>query len=154
MTLEIATQVLMAASALDHRVEPSTETIAMWAKCFEGKRVWPREAINAVADHYSKPNPFPPMPGDIIEFCRKQPVWSSREHLRFHLEYCAEDPLGGGIERATGIIPPPHQYPLDMRWSEEKALRTERLKKWIAENEDTLYGAALSRKTPPPALES
>lgn len=154
MTIEIATQALMAAAALDHRVDPSRETIAMWAKCFEGKRVWPREAINAVADHYSKPNPFPPMPGDIIEFCRKQPVWSSREHLRFHLDYCAEDPLGGGIERATGVEIPFHPYPMDLPWAEEKALRTERLKKWIAENEDVLYGAALSRKTPPPALES
>lgn len=151
--VEIATKVLAKAAIFDPRIQVTRETIIAWSECFGSHQVWPREALNAVTEHYSKSNPFPLMPGDIIEFCKAQPIWSSNEHARHFLVKWADHPMSTAIADQTGIQPPQPHIPDGLLWPEEKQLRIEALKKWIVDNEGPLVGAILSRQYNAPELE-
>ncbi len=104
----IAAKVLAKACIFDHRLDPAPQTITAWAEAFaDSRRVWTDEALKAVTNHYSQPNPFPIFPGDVIAYCREQPIWSSPEHAADTLgRLCRDHPHSPAIEEYTGERPP------------------------------------------------
>ncbi len=107
-SLAIATQVLSKARIVDPRMRlGTTDTesdaqIMAWAEIFDGEPVWPREALDAVAAHYRKGNAFPIMPGDVLAYCKTQPLTSSREHVSWWLDKWAQHPWSTVIEERIG----------------------------------------------------
>lgn len=106
--VDIATKVLIKARMIDYRMrlgstdEENAAQIAAWAEVFDGEPVWPREALDAVAAHYKKSNAFQIMPGDVLEFCKRQPVTSSPEHVSWFLDRWAQHPWSTAIEELVG----------------------------------------------------
>lgn len=151
---EVAKLVIKTATALDRRlVAPKSqvvESIGMWGEAFKGK-VWPTEGVEAVFDHYSKPNAFPIMPGDVISYCAKTEPWSSPEHAKAFLWDWAEQPYSHQIEDFTGVPEPvldtEHPDP-----SVRRSLASSLLKKWVSENEAELIEALIARKYRSPHL--
>ncbi|MGX7727571.1 hypothetical protein [Rhodococcus sp. 5G237] len=153
MSIEIATKVLMKARFLDKRIENSDGAILAWAECFQNENVWPLEASQAVAEHYKKENPFPIMPGDVIAYCKKQPVWSSNQHAWDFLQKWAEYPYATVIQEYTGIPWPEIDPPEGMTLQEERAWLKETRRKWVYENKGVLVGAILSQRHRPREIE-
>lgn len=149
MSIQIATKVLAKAALLDHRINPTTETVRAWAECFEGQKVWTIEALDSVRAHYSKQNPFPIMPGDVIAYCEKQPVWSSNEHAWWFLEKMSNYPYSDAIASYTGIRFPEIDPPAGQTLEQERAWLKETRRKWVHENRQTLIGAILSNRHNP-----
>lgn len=107
-SLAIATQVLVKARIVDTRMRlGTTETesdaqIMAWAEIFDGEPVWPKEALDAVAAHYKKSNAFPIMPGDVVDYCKRQPVTSSREHIEWVIDLHVNHPWSQTIQTLVG----------------------------------------------------
>lgn len=107
-SLAIATQVLSKARIVDPRMRlGTTDTesdaqIMAWAEIFDGEPVWPKEALDAVSAHYKKSNAFPIMPGDVLTYCKTQPLTSSREHVSWWLDKWAQHPWSTAIEEKVG----------------------------------------------------
>lgn len=144
--IEIAGTVLAKASLLDHRINPTKETIQAWAECFAGEDIWPREALDGVAAHYRKPNPFPLMPGDVLAYCGELPVWSSNEHASQFLGEWIEHPFADVIPTFTGIPWPEVSIPDDVPPTQEQFWLGESRRRWIRENRQRLIGAILSTR--------
>ena len=157
-TREVAKTVLKCAAGLDRRMVASDEqlknSIDMWALAFEGK-VWPTEGIEAVIEHYSKPNAFPIMPGDVISYCAKKEPWSSPDHAKAFLWDWAEHPYSHIIEDFTGV-PEPVLEPVSGTGHPDpevrRSLASSVLKKWVSENEARLVEALIARKYRSPHL--
>jgi len=148
-TKGIAGAVLAKARLIDQRITATAETIQAWAECFGNAELWPTEALAAVAEHYSRANPYPLMPGDVIEYCRAQPVWSSADHAAQFLEKWSDYPFSEAIAAWSGITPPIETLPTDMTAADERAFHATHLRKWVAKNRDVLIGAILSRRYVP-----
>lgn len=153
--LDIAGMVLAKAALLDHRIDPTKDAIRAWAECFDlAADIWPRESLDAVCAHYSQRNPFQIMPGDVIDYCRRQPAWSSREHAVDFLDKWANHPYATVIEAYTGIAPPEIDVPDGLGFREEKAFRAEHLRAWMREHLDELADALLARRHRSGEIES
>lgn len=133
---EVAVRVLRVAAGMDYRMlnRDLSQMADAWALAFDGK-VWPDEGVAAVVAHYSKPNSFPIMPGDVVDYCARQPVWSSEDHVRdwlCTLEYYPNNVL---IHHYSGYRQPadPAKYG-----------------PWFVDSFDPIVEAILARKTPPP----
>lgn len=107
-SVAIATKVIAKARVIDYKMrmnstaEDDAAQIAAWAEVFDGEPVWPSEALEAVAAHYRKPNAYPLMPSDVIEYCKRQPVTSSPEHVSWFLDVWAQHPWSQAIEELVG----------------------------------------------------
>ncbi|UZF43189.1 hypothetical protein [Rhodococcus rhodochrous] len=107
---QIAAVVITEASNIDPRFGKQIPNekqlhgrVRSWAKVFERNgAVWPQEALDAVYAHYERADAFPIMPGDVIEYCAKQPVASSREHVSWWLDRWAQHPWSTAIEEKVG----------------------------------------------------
>ncbi|MGM5069801.1 hypothetical protein EU244_033805 [Rhodococcus qingshengii] len=153
---QIATSVLAKVKLLDRgRISVTKETIRAWAECFDlaPDGVWPAEALEAVARHYSKPNPFPIFPGDVIDYCAKQPVHSSREHALFFLDQWMKYPYSTVVKDYTGMDFPRIDVPEGLTMQEESKFLEERHREWVRLNLDALLAGIASRKFNPPAIE-
>lgn len=112
--VRIAGAVIDEAAMIDLRIRKDLTSpdklqrqIAAWARVFEKSSdgrgaVWPKEAMDAVSAHYEKENAFPIMPGDIVAYCKRQPLTSSREHVSWWLDVWAQHPWSVAIEEAVG----------------------------------------------------
>lgn len=140
-SIRIAAAVIAKAQIMDHRMRQGNDTtdldaqILAWAECFEGQPVWPHEALDAVAAHYRKPNPFPIMPGDVLTYCATQPPHSSLEHVQDFIDEWRRFPASTILSELSGVpLPddlwdePDHTRPFD-----RDAMR-HRYERWIAEN--------------------
>ncbi|MGX4711103.1 hypothetical protein [Rhodococcus ruber] len=154
---EIARRVVAEAGMIDHRIRRDLNEggkinaqVGAWARVFDGQPVWPREALDAVHEHYRKPNPFQIMPGDIIEYCKKQPVWSSPEHAAWSLDRWADLPHSPSIAQWTG-----REWPeLDASYygiSDPDALRAHH-RALVSERREELISAIMTAKAKPLAL--
>ncbi|MFC9769328.1 hypothetical protein, partial [Rhodococcus jostii] len=84
----IAQIVLAKAKAIDPRMpQPDRVVLAAWADVFEGQKVWAREALDAVSEHYRAEDAPRLMPGHVLAYCRRQPPWSSHEHAQQFLAH-------------------------------------------------------------------
>lgn len=145
---EIAKSVIKLAHDFDHRLPiPTSERIDSWAKLFEG-HVWPKEAVDAVLAHYRNPNAFPILPGDVVGYCKQQPVWSSPEHAREWVLYTAEHhPWSDAIWAYSDIEPAEITVPEGVTKSKgTRAYVSQRMVAWATENIESLTDAILARQ--------
>lgn len=147
----LAGEVLDLASRLDVRIREAAISaldamVAAWAQCFDGQNVWLSEARDAVIFHYSKSNAFPIMPGDVIAFCARCPVYSSREHASDFLTFWAAHPYSDAIEAHTGVRPPQFNVPEGMSFTDERQFLAERLARWVGDNRRELVDAVMERR--------
>ena len=154
-TTRIAQAVLAKAKAIDpHMPKSDRIVLAAWADVFEGQKIWAREALDAVSEHYRDPEAPRLMPGHVLAYCRDLPPWSSHEHAQEFLTHWAGYPYSDTIERYTGIQWPEVTPPDDMDLKAERAWLAETRLKWVQENLGLLTGAILSQRYNPPAIES
>jgi len=159
MYVRIAAAVIAEAAGIDTRIrkglanqEALDRQIESWARVFQGQPIWPREALEAVAEHYRNGDAFPIMPGNILEYCKRQPVWSSPEHAAAWLDWAAENPWTPALEMYVGRPVPgmqPDSYDLA-----DKARLVERNRAFVAEHRQALVEAILGTRAAPLALES
>lgn len=143
---EIARDVVKRAALLDPRMPaPSGDLLDTWAACFVGK-VWPEEALASVVEHYARPGSFTLMPGDVIAYCRDQPIWSSKAHARDFLDMWCQHPYSHKIEAETGIQEPVIDIPTSVPREGHKKYLQERLRVWVNSNEDRLVKAILAKR--------
>lgn len=153
--VDIARAVLSLAKAIDPKMPRPDEAVLLgWAATFQGQRVWIDEARRAVTDFYAHNAERRIMPADVIAFCKRQPVWSSREHVIEFLYSWAEEPLSTVIERHTGIQPPIRTDWDHLPWVQRKPHLIAATKKWIAEHEGELAVAAMTVRHEPLELGS
>lgn len=108
----MAKAVLKRASMYDESIAQPTalasleDKIDAWAGILTGK-AWPSEAVDAVDAFYGgKTWGKSLMPGDVIEYCRRLPFWSSPEHATFRIEQWLRWPNCHQIEDHCGIEVP------------------------------------------------
>jgi hypothetical protein len=142
----IAGRVLKEARYLDNRILIDDDSIAAWGRCFNGQKVFPTEALDAVHTHYRQPNAFPIKPGDIIAHCETQPVWSSVEHVQHFLDDCPRYPYSTAIEDYAGVRPPESDIPDTVPHDQRRQYRADELAEWINTYRDELVTAILNRK--------
>jgi hypothetical protein len=142
---KIAGDVLSRAALLDPRINVELPVIEAWADLFEGQKVWMDEALKAVNLHYSKPNPFPIMPGDIIAFCANCAPGSSADHANDFLDYWCDYPYAEAIEEVSGIAPPTFTVPDGLTLNERRQHLVKQLTAWVDENRARLVEAILER---------
>lgn len=130
MTKTILGRVLL----LDPRMpEISSAMIDAWADVFRG-RVWPDEGLAAVREHYSVRGAFVIMAGDIVDYCQRQPPWSSREHATDFVRRLRDYPHTPLIEHYSGETPPgPDEYA-----------------SWLDANEQSIVTMIVAMKSRPP----
>lgn len=157
-TIDIATKVLAKARIMDYRMrlgsteDESAAQIMAWAECFDGQPIWPQEALDAVAQHYRNKNAFPLMPGDVLDHCRRQPVWSSAEHVSAWLDWAVEHPWTPALEEYVGrpVLPMrPDSYSID-----DKPRLVEQRRAFVAQHRQALIEAILGTRATPKALEA
>lgn len=74
--IEIAMKVQIEARTIDYRVrlgetdDEAKSMILAWARIFDGYVPSVDEALEAVREHYRKPNAFPLLPGDVVGYFR------------------------------------------------------------------------------------
>ncbi|OOL32609.1 hypothetical protein GQ85_06400 [Rhodococcus rhodochrous] len=149
--VRIAGTVLNEAAAIDHRIRKNITTtkqlqdqIAAWGRVFEKNgKVWPLEALDAVAEHYAKPDAFPIMPGDVIAYCNRQPVTSSPEHVSWFLDVWAQHPWSTAIEQLVGRDVP--ELSADSYEVADKQRLVELRRQYISEHRSELIGEAVER---------
>lgn len=151
---DVARQVIKRAVALDPRFpNPSkpaekAELVDAWESVLDGK-VWPDEAVKAVAVHYGRSNAFPIMPGDVVAYCQAQPAWSSAEHAREFLRKWCQHPYSGAIGMQAGIEEPLFAIPESVVRDDHKKYLIHRLNAWVSENEQMLIDNILEKKLNP-----
>ncbi|UCR74446.1 hypothetical protein Ritam007_70 [Mycobacterium phage Ritam007] len=151
---DIAASVLKLAASIDHRMEPSSQEMHdnrknAWAALFTGQ-VWPAEAEGAVIDHYRDPRAFPLMPGDVIAYCKSQPVWSSVEHARdWVMRTAVQMPYSGAIEAYSGVTEPIIDIPAEIGRESHKAYLIQKLTEWVAPRLDELAAAIVAKRFTP-----
>jgi hypothetical protein len=152
--VEIARSVLRIAATCDPRMEPSCQEMhnarrESWATLFAG-HVWPAEAEQAVYDHYRDPRAFPLMPGDVVDYCAKQPVWSSTEHATdWILRVGVRNPYSGAIEAYSGIQEPVIDIPESVPRCQHKTYLIEQLTAWASTRLDELTAAIVAKQFKP-----
>lgn len=155
----VARKVLALAAVLDHRIpDPDAAGLRVraWADCFRGADVFETEALEAVRRHYSRPNPFPIAPGDVIATIKTMPVTSSRERTMAFIARWADYPYSGAIQKLTGLdwqpsYPTPEGVHGDP--AAEREFHRRELRHWIATHGEQLVQAALNNPNPTLALE-
>ncbi len=153
---DIAKSVLRTAASLDHRIDSwfagfdnGTQKlhISTWARVFENK-TWPQEAVEAVFDHYSKPNAFRIMPGDIVDYCARQPIWSSPDHvISTFRRYAVEQPFSLAFEHYSGVRPPQEVYDVG---AADRAAASRMVSEWLESNLDEIVASVIKRQTASP----
>jgi hypothetical protein len=139
--IDIAKAVLAKAKAIDPRMpQPDRVVLAAWADVFRGQSVWLTEALDGVSEHYRAENPNRLMPGDVIGYCKRQPVWSSRDHAIAFLDIWSRHPYSPVIEDFTGIRPPE----IDDRGA---------YRDWVEAHRERLVDALIARRHEPLAIE-
>lgn len=113
----------------------------MWSRILAGSDVFTSEGVEAVEHHYSQPNAFPILPGDVISFVKTLPITSSAERFRFRMEWWADYPFG--------VFKYKPQEPWAEFVSDKESYRREYMR-WLDENFETIYHNALN---PPLELE-
>lgn len=152
--VDIARNVLRIAATCDPRMEPSSQEMhnarrEAWATLFTG-HVWPLEAEAAVYDHYRDARAFPLLPGDVVDYCASQPVWSSPEHARdWILRVGVRNPYSGAIEAYSGISEPVIAIPESLPRGQQKAYLIEKLTEWATPRLDELTEAILAKRFRP-----
>lgn len=151
----IAKNVLKLASDLDSRmVLPPSESalkskIDTWTLILTGK-TWPTEAEAAVIKHYGDPRAFPLLPGDVVDYCQHEPVWSSLEHARdWILRVGVQNPYSGAIEAYSGIQEPVIDIPASVPRTRHKAYLIEQLHAWASPRLDELANAIVEKQFRP-----
>ncbi len=154
----IAKNVILTAADLDHRIrdelaaipdDQATRRFTSWATVFAG-RTWPTEAIEAVGEHYARPNAFRLMPGDVVTYCDNQPVWSSTEHARdWVLRVGVQNPYSGSIEAYSGITEPVIDIPESVTRDGERAWLIDQLSAWARPRLDEIANAIVERRYEP-----
>jgi hypothetical protein len=151
----IAKAVLKLAGELDHRMAMPTDERAQlakidaWTAVLTG-HVWPTEAETAVVEHYRNPAAFPLMPGDVIAYCRNQPVWSSLDHARdWIMRVGVQNPYSGAIEAYSGVTEPIIEIPPQIAREDHRRYLIERLHMWAAPRLDELAAAIVARRHEP-----
>lgn len=151
---DIAGTVLKLAANFDPRLEPTNQAAhdarkEAWATLFDGL-VWPTEAEAAVVAHYRDPRAFPLLPGDVVDYCQKQPVWSSPEHARdWILRVGVRNPYSGAIEAYSGITEPVIDIPESLPRTQHKTYLIEKLTEWAAPRLDELAEAIVAKQFRP-----
>lgn len=147
---ETAKAVLKLAVELDTRLTvPTSERIDAWATLFVGK-VWPIEATAAVYAHYAKSPCAMLLPGDVIAFCARQPVWSSLDHARdWILRVGVHHPYSGAIEAYSGIQGPAIAIPESLPMGQHKQYLTDQLTAWVTPRLDELAAAIVAERFQP-----
>lgn len=152
--VEIARTTLKLAANFDQRMRPinqemQNERRAAWALLFTG-HVWPTEAEAAVIDHYRNPRAFALMPGDVIDYCAKQPVWSSQEHATdWILRVGVRNPYSGAIEAYSGITEPVIAIPDSVPRCQHKTHLIQALTDWATPRLDELAAAIVAKQFRP-----
>lgn len=156
----VARKVLALAAVLDPRIpDPDAAGLRVqaWADCFRGARdVFEAEALEAVRRHYSKPNPFPIAPGDVIATIKTMPIGSSRERTMAFIARWADYPYSPAIEQLTGMrFTPTYPTPEGIHGNveAEREFHKQELREWIRAHGEQLVQAALANPTPLLALE-
>ncbi|WP_159850241.1 hypothetical protein [Nocardia sp. CY41] len=145
--VHIACDVLEIAERLDRKnIKFDDPTSEAWAYCFAGQPVWPSEARAAVYTHYQQANAFPIKPGDVIAYCKRQPVWSSADHVNDFLNTWSQYPNGRAIEDFSGIPQPDFEAPDDVPREERRDYRIRQLTQWIDDNRSELVAAILQKR--------
>lgn len=150
----ISGQVLKLAAEFDHRMEPSSQEMHdarknAWALLFDGY-VWPTEAEAAVVDHYRDPRAFPLLPGDVVDYCARQPVWSSHEHATdWILRVGVRNPYSGAIEAYSGITEPVIAIPDSVPRCQHKTHLIQALTDWATPRLDELAAAIVDKQFRP-----
>lgn len=150
----VARSVLRLAASLDQRLYPvgqgfQDERRKAWASLFVG-RVWPSEAEQAVVDHYRVAGAFPILPGDVVAFCDRQPVWSSVEHAKdWVMRVGVQNPYSGVIGLYSGVHEPVVEIPVEVGREGEKAFLVAGLSEWAAPRLDMLAEEIVRRRFVP-----
>ncbi|WP_280389495.1 hypothetical protein [Nocardia wallacei] len=144
--LDIAAKVLSEARYLDNKIQLDPGTTAAWARCFDGQKVFPTEALAAVHAHYRQPNAFPIKPGDIIAYCATQPIWSSEAHVRHFLAEATQYPYSTLIEDYSGIRPPETAIPDTAPIEQRRQHRIDEISEWVNTHRNQLVTAILNRR--------
>lgn len=147
--LKIAADVLVEAKRVDRRLEVDKNTVAAWARCFEGSPVFPTEALDAVYRHYKQQPAFPLMPGDVVAYCEAQPPWSSAEHASAFLDLWVNHPYSSVIEDYAGIRMPHLEIPDSLSRELERQWLVDQISRWVNENRADLVAAILERRHKP-----
>ncbi|PBC38548.1 hypothetical protein CJ179_38800 [Rhodococcus sp. ACS1] len=145
---ECAAKVLALAAVLDGRIpEYDPARVEAWADCFQGKELWPREAMQAVRDHYSKPNAFQIQPGDVIHAVKAMPVTSSPERFADFLARWSMYPYSTVIQDMTGISwHPTYPCPEGIQGdaAAEREFHIREFKQFLGENYNLLIHNAIN----------
>lgn len=144
--IAIAGSVLKEARHFDRNTPVDKDAVIAWGRIFEGQQIWPNEALDAVRNHFRQEVTYPLKPGDVLAYCKRQPVWSSPEHASWALDMWAQYPYSTAIVDYTGIQPPEFQAPERIPDSEIRAWLVERLAEWGNANRDELINAIIRRK--------
>lgn len=151
---DVAATVLKLAANFDQRMVPADQSThnerkEAWATLFSG-HVWPTEAEQAVYAHYRDPRAFPLMPGDVIDYCAHQPVWSSLEHARdWILRVGVRNPYSGAIEAYSGIQEPVIDIPDCVPRASHKTYLIEQLHQWATTRLEELTAAIVAKQFKP-----
>lgn len=151
---DLAKNVLKLAGALDARMAMPTSRddqiarVDAWASALKG-RAWPSEAEDAVIEHYRERHTIL-LPGDIVAYCKKQPVWSSVEHARnWIFNVGLREPYSGAIEAYSGISEPKIEIPAGVARDAHKDYLAGKLTEWAVPRIDELAAAIVARKYVP-----
>ncbi|MBM4707853.1 hypothetical protein GS982_01745 [Rhodococcus hoagii] len=153
----VATKALALAAVLDPRVPDFDEArVHAWADCFAGRDIFEAEALQAVRDHYSQPNPWPILPGNVIDRVSRMPVNSSPERVKAFIARWSNYPYSNAIQQLTGLDWTP-TYPappgIHGNLEAEREFHRREMRQWIADNALQLVQGALDNKNPVLALE-
>ncbi|MCW2092454.1 UNVERIFIED_ORG: hypothetical protein M2328_005734 [Rhodococcus erythropolis] len=149
MTKDDVRAVMRRAKAMDNRLPNfSDDRLEAWHAVLEDA-CWPAEALAAVKAHYAKPNAFQILPGDVVDYCKSQPAWSSADHAREFLRKWCQHPYSGAIGMQAGIEEPLFAIPESVVRDDHKKYLIHRLNAWVSENEQMLIDNILEKKLNP-----
>ncbi|MET7752331.1 MULTISPECIES: hypothetical protein [Actinomycetes] len=142
----IAEIVLTEAALLDPRVTYNDDTITAWDRVFADEPVFVSDALKAVRVHYKKPRAKRLLPGDVVTYCREQPIWSSAERANYFLDEWTQHPYATAIHDVSGIRQP--EAVLD---APDRETAVAELTRWVDGNRETLVNAILTNRGRPTA---
>ncbi|OBA62207.1 hypothetical protein A5780_19305 [Nocardia sp. 852002-20019_SCH5090214] len=137
---ETARAVLEKAALIDPRVTYSDATVDAWASIFDGRGIFPEDALDAVRAHYAKPRARRIMPGEIVDYCHHLRPWHSPEHASQILDVWAAHPYTPEFETHAGIRQPETVFD-----APDHETAVEELRRWVDENRWELTNAILTR---------
>lgn len=146
----IAKSVLKLALDFDDRMSiPNAARVDAWTSVITG-RVWPREAEAAVCEHYSQIPCGVLLPGHVVDFCARQPVWSSREHAADWIQTVGlAYPYSGAIEAYSGIPEPVIDDVDSVPWDQQRTYLVDKLTDWATSRLDELVDAIVAKQFRP-----